>query len=91
MKGTKYYVTGGESQGGESEGKNRIRINNDEDDEDDEDDGDFIIDTIGDTNLPDAMLETDDFVDFEATHSDDDVQLHLGFDRGLISTSIQTI
>lgn len=58
--------------------KNRIRINNHEHDEHDED---FIIDIIGDSNLRNAMLENDDFVDFEETHSHDDVQLHLGFDR----------
>lgn len=51
-------------------GKSRIRINNHEDDEDDED---LIIDTIGDSNLRDAMFENDDFVDFEETHSHDDV------------------
>jgi hypothetical protein len=60
--------------------KDRILNNFHEVDEEDED---FIIDTIDDRNVRDAMMKEDNFVDFEETKSDDDVQLHLRSERDL--------
>lgn len=62
--------------------KNRPRTNKHEDEEDNED---FIIDTVGDRNLLDAIVENDDYVGFEEMDSsDEDVQMQVGPDRGLI-------
>jgi hypothetical protein len=60
--------------------KDRIQSNFHEVDEEDKD---FIIDTIDDENVQDAMMKEDDFVDFKETKSDDDVQLHLKSERDL--------
>lgn len=70
-----------EARKAETKAKNRGGLNNHQNDEDDED---FIIDTVGDARLRDVPMEKDDYVGFEETDSDDNVQLHLGPDRGLI-------
>jgi hypothetical protein len=60
--------------------KDRIQSNFHEFDEENKD---FIIDTIDDRNVRDAMMKEDDFVDFEETKSDDNVQLNLRSERDL--------
>lgn len=48
---------------------NTDKYNRNKDDKDE----DFIIDTINNEILRDAMLEQNDFIDFEETNNDDDV------------------
>ena len=46
----------------------------------------FIIDTVSDLNIQNALLKNDDFVKLKNTNSDDDMQLYLKLDKELIST-----
>lgn len=59
---------------------------------DQEDDVDFIIDTVDDSKLRDRMQENNDFVAFDETDSEDDVQRQLGgVGRLVFDTNTETM
>lgn len=62
----------------EAKKRNKIRTNQSHDDEEDVE---FIIDIVGDSNLRDAVVENDDFVAFDETDGEEDVQRELGGGR----------
>ena len=64
--------------------KHQISINQQKNEEKDVK---FIIDTINDSKIRNAMLTNDDFVAFEKTNSDENVQRHLrGVERSVFDT-----
>ena len=76
-----------EARKAKAKSKHQISVNQHEDEEEDVD---FIIDTIGDSKLRDAVLANDAFVAVEETDSDEDVQRHLGaVGRPVIDTNTE--
>lgn len=83
MKNFKLHLTSRGEEKSENEKKIKKSTNQEEEEEEEKNEN-FIIDNVGDVGLRNALLTNDDYVKFEETNSDDDVQMHLDHDRNQI-------